>query len=467
MITIKTIIHRFNAQSLRNKCIIGGIVVVLLGGGWYYFSSQKPATQYQTAQAAKGTLIISVSASGNAAGANTATVTTQATGVVSHIYVSNGDTVQAGEKIADITPDVSSQQRQAQAYATYLTALNTSQNAGINQVESQATLEKDRAAILSAASAVTAMQNNVNTSQSNPATKQAYTQNDIDAINSALTSARETFTADESKYNNSGTSISAGSSSVTSAWLAYQQTLPVVTAPITGTINDISLQEGVIVSNINGTTSSSSTTSTSSSSNTTSQSQTVALINTSGTPQVTVNLSEVDVPNVTIGDRATLTFTAYSGKTFTGKVTSINTAGSVSSGVTTYPTIITLDDPTAKIFPNMSVTANIITKTSDNVLLVPVAAVQNSNGASYVRELKNGVVTQVPVTVGDSSTSDTEVTSGISEGESVITSIILPTTTSGSSGTSIFSGITGGRGGGFGGGAAAGGAARGGAARGN
>lgn len=445
MIQITTILRQL---SLRTKLLLIGGIVLLGGGVWYFSSTAGPKTQYQTAQSQKGTLIISVSASGQAAGANTATVTTQATGVVSHIYVANGDTVQAGEKIADITPDQASQQRQAQAYATYLTAVSSAQSSTTGKVSNQAALETAQQAYLNAQYALTAAKQ---PGASNPTTKTTYTNDDILALQATELSAQSAFDAAQQKYMNSDTSIAAGSSSQTSAWLAYQQALPVVTAPITGTINDISLQEGVIVSTINGTSASNSTGGSSTANATTSQSQTVALINTNGTPQVTVNLSEVDVPNVAIGDRATLTFTAYAGKTFTGKVSSINTAGVVSSGVTTYPTIITLDDATAKIFPNMSATANIITKTDDNVLLVPVAAVQTTNGQSYVRELKQGVVTQIPVTVGDSSTSDTQIISGLSEGESVITSIILPTT-AGSTGTSVFSGLTGGRGGGFGGG---------------
>ena len=66
----------------------------------------------------------------------------------------------------------------------------------------------------------------------------------------------------------------------------------------------------------------------------------------------------------------------------------INTTGAVTSGVTTYPAVIQLDDTNADILPNMSATANIITKVDDNVLLVPSAAVQTVGTTSTVRVLE-------------------------------------------------------------------------------
>ena len=98
----------------------------------------------------------------------------------------------------------------------------------------------------------------------------------------------------------------------------------------------------------------------------------------------------------------------------------MNTTGAVTSGVTTYPTVIQLDDTSdASILPNMSATANIITKVDDNVLLVPSAAVQTVGTASTVRVLKNGQVSTVSVQTGDSSDSQTVIKSGYPEGETV------------------------------------------------
>ena len=80
----------------------------------------------------------------------------------------------------------------------------------------------------------------------------------------------------------------------------------------------------------------------------------------------------------------------------------------------------------------MTATANIITKVDDNVLLVPSAAVQTVGTASTVRILKNGQVSTVSVQIGDTSGSQTVITSGLSEGETVVTSVISTATTTSS-----------------------------------
>jgi len=61
--------------------------------------------------------------------ANKVSIVTQASGIVSNVYVKSGQTVNAGDKIADVTLDTAGQQRQAQAYSSLLSAQNNLQNA--------------------------------------------------------------------------------------------------------------------------------------------------------------------------------------------------------------------------------------------------------------------------------------------------------------------------------------------------
>jgi multidrug efflux pump subunit AcrA (membrane-fusion protein) len=164
---------------------------------------------------------------------------------------------------------------------------------------------------------------------------------------------------------------------------------------------------------------------------------------------ISINLTEIDVPKVKLGNKVTVKFDALTDKTFTGSVISIDTAGSVSSGVTTYPTVIRLDSESDAILSNMAGSASIITQTKDNVLLVPVSAVQKqTDGSLYVRVMKDNKPVEKAIEVGLSSSSETEIISGLSEGEIVITSIISANTSSGSSrngATSVFGGMGGGR----------------------
>lgn len=248
--------------------------------------------------------------------------------------------------------------------------------------------------------------------------------------------AQDDWLAGEAKYKNQQAIVSQTQTALSAAWSSYQQSSPIIYAPISGTIAGFSLQVGSVII-------------TSQNSNNSAQSATkIASVKTKAFPTVSINLTEIDVPKIKIDNKATVTFDALPEKTFTGKIVSIDTAGVVSSGVTTYPTVIRLDTESTSILPNMATTANIITDTKDNVLLVPSSSVQTQNGTSTVQVMKNGKPQQTPVEIGLSSASQTEITSGLSENDTVVTAVISPSGTAQRSTQtqSPFSGI-GGRGG--------------------
>ena len=137
--------------------------------------------------------------------------------------------------------------------------------------------------------------------------------------------------------------------------------------------------------------------------------------------QTTVNISEVDAPKISPDQKVTIILDAFPDKTFTGKVLTLDTNGVVSSGVTNYPAIIGLDNASKNIYPNMAVNANIIVSVKNDVVLVPSGAISVNNGQSVVRVLRNGNPVDLPVEVGDSNDTQTEIKSGISEGDNVIT----------------------------------------------
>ena len=154
-----------------------------------------------------------------------------------------------------------------------------------------------------------------------------------------------------------------------------------------------------------------------------------------------VSLSEIDAAKVKAGQKVTITMDAFPTKSFTGTVLLINTNGSVSSGVTTYPVTILFDTSTDTIYPNMAVNVKIITNIKDNAILVPSAAVLTSNGATTVRELVKGELVLVQATVGDSSDTMTEVLAGVNVGDTMVTSITTSTAKTTTTGTSPFSGL--------------------------
>jgi multidrug efflux pump subunit AcrA (membrane-fusion protein) len=159
-----------------------------------------------------------------------------------------------------------------------------------------------------------------------------------------------------------------------------------------------------------------------------------------------VSLTEVDITSVKANQKVTMTLDAYEDKTFTGKVLSVNTSGNVSSGVTSYPVTILLDPVNVEIYPNMAVNADIITDVKNDVIVVDSTAVTTTNGESSVQVKKDNKVTTVKVETGISNDSQTEIISGINEGDDVVTSVVNATSTSQTSNntTSPFSGLGGG-----------------------
>ncbi len=425
-------IKKLAFSTKKRKIITLLIVLAVLFFGWRTFKGNSQPVQYQTAAATKGTLVVSLTEAGQVVVANKVSVVTQASGIVNNIYVKSGDAVKQGDKIADVTLDTAGQQRQAQAYSSLLSAQNSLNSA-------QAKMNSLQSALF------TANQKFVtDRGVSNPTTDQ---RNDPVYIEE-----NANWLQAEADYKNQFGAIAQAQANLNNSSLAYQLTSGTITVPTAGVVSDLIITKGMQIGSSNTTSGSSTTTS----------NQAIASIKTGNSTTVAVGIAEVDASKVQVGQKATITFDAIANKTFTGKVMGINTSGAVSSGVVTYPAVIQLDDVSnSDILPNMSATASIISKVKDNVILVPSSAVQTLGSASTVKVMKNGQVTPVTVQVGDSSDSETEITSGISEGDIVVTSTIS-TSTSTSGSASPFSGglRLGGFGGGGAGGARGGGGAR-------
>lgn len=413
MESIKEIISKIKSTitglSLKKKVLLAIFLAFIIFFGWTRISKSNTSPQYQTAQATKGTLVVSLSEAGQVTVSNKVSIVTQASGIVLDVYVKSGQTVNAGEKIADVTLDTAGQQRQAQAYSSLLSAQNNLQSANTEMYTLQNQL-------------FVANQKFVND-------KGIANPTDQDKQDPVYIEENAAWLAAEASYKNQTNVIAQSQASLNNASLSYQLTSGTIVAPTDGVVSDLTITKGMQIGSSNTTAGSSTNTS----------NQAIASIQTGNATAVSVDISEVDAPKIKVGQQATITFDALPNKTFTGNVTGINTTGSVSSGVTTYPAIIVLDESESDILPNMNATANIISKVDDNVLLVPSASVQTTGTASTIRVLKNGRITTVPVQIGDSSDSQTVITSGISDGDTVVTGE-TSTTTSTQSTTSPFGG---------------------------
>lgn len=434
----------FLEQPLITKILI---IVIIAGVAWILSTkltgSSSGKTTYQTSTVEKGDIISTLTESGTVTAISQTNISSPTDGVISEVYVKNGDVVTAGQNLFKVT-STATEKEKATAYAAYLNSISSAQSAVQNKQSLQAQLETARKAVIDAQSAVDTLNNNLNNSYPNPATKQPYTQNEIESIKSAVTTARQNFSVTESKYKQADTSIGATSSSQTVAWLAYQATQDsVVTAPISGTIANFSAAVGSAVN------ASTSTTSTSnSSSTTTTTANTVLVIGDFSLLTIKAQANEVDVPSLAAGQKATVTLDAFPDKTFVGTVSSVDSIGTSSSGVVTYNVYITLESPPSTIHSGMTASAVIQTNKKNNVLKVPTTAIQTTDGTSTVQIMKNGQVSTVEVETGIADDTDTEIVSGLTEGQTVVTSTSSTAYSTSNSTTSPFGRSLGGFGGG-------------------
>lgn len=157
---------------------------------------------------------------------------------------------------------------------------------------------------------------------------------------------------------------------------------------------------------------------------------------------VKIPLNEVDIAKIKLDQKSTLTFDAIDDLTITGSVIGIDSVGTVSSGVVTYNVSVGLDVEDARVKPGMSVSATIIIDTAQDVITIPSSAIKTSNDGSYVEVFGSALATpasgvqgstsetlpkQVMVNLGLSDDSNTEIISGLKEGDIIVTKTVTST----------------------------------------
>lgn len=105
-------------------------------------------------------------------------------------------------------------------------------------------------------------------------------------------------------------------------------------------------------------------------------------ISTGSVAEVTLN--EVDIAQVSVGQKVVLTFDAIEDVVIEGEVLSVDTVGAVTQGVVSYGVRVGFTTKDVRIKPGMSVTAAITTAEVDKALVVPLTALKSDRNGSYV-----------------------------------------------------------------------------------
>lgn len=129
-------------------------------------------------------------------------------------------------------------------------------------------------------------------------------------------------------------------------------------------------------------------------------------------------IDELDIAGVREGQTAKIVFDAFDDEEYEGKVEKISALGENVGGVTKYTVTISVPG-IEKVRTAMSATATIVIDEKEDVLLVPVDAVQTVDGQRCVTVLRGEEQENVPVTLGLVNNTQAEVTEGLSEGDQV------------------------------------------------
>ena len=178
--------------------------------------------------------------------------------------------------------------------------------------------------------------------------------------------------------------------------------------------------------------------------------------------QVEADIDEADIGQIKVGQRVTFTVDAFQNDVFNGKVVQVRLDPKVTSNVVTYTVIIEADNPDLKLMPGLTATVSIYTLEISNVLTIPESALnyridfellekyyaqngmkmerpempkdsasfkKRSKGekpdkrGNFVWVISDKKLERKPVTIGESDEINYQVISGLSENDSVVTSL--------------------------------------------
>lgn len=145
--------------------------------------------------------------------------------------------------------------------------------------------------------------------------------------------------------------------------------------------------------------------------------------------ELTLNVNELDISNVAVGQKVDISAAAVPGETYVGEVTRVSLAGTTTNGFTTYPVTVSLKEYGA-LKPGMNVSATIHCTTVKDALCVPVNAVSRGNTVLVAQAgALSADGTQVTdatkaesrtVTLGVSDDEYIQILSGLQEGDVVL-----------------------------------------------
>jgi HlyD family secretion protein len=435
-------------MKIWQKAAIAVAVVLVVGGiVWYsVYKANQDVVTVQTGHVTKEDLVSLVTASGEVRPKTYTNVLGEGIGKITDIVVSEGDHVKKGDvllHLENIQPgaDVQAQQATIDASESGMKAASSAYDMTVaTQAQRQSDLEKAK---LDWQRAQLSFK------------EQLISKQDFDTAKASFDSANAAYVSAQAQVDQARATRDQSRSSLDSNRAVLKHTQDVLrkttyTAPIDGIVSYIAVRVGEnVVPGIQGTAGSE-----------------ILTISDMSVVTAEVKVDETDIVSVKNGEPVDVNIDAIPGKIFKGHVTEVGelailrTSGASAMTSTTantqeardFKVVVTLDAPPDTLRPGLSVTAKIQTAQKQNVLSIPIQALaertqkeldEAKNGTSNnssvtlaasnpendasrkdiqgVFVVRNGKAQFVPVQTGISGTTDIEVTSGIGEGDTIVT----------------------------------------------
>ncbi|MEA4932955.1 MAG: efflux RND transporter periplasmic adaptor subunit [Lawsonibacter sp.] len=330
----------------------------------------------QVQEVASGTISTENKVSGKVVSDNESSVFVSASAKCIAVYVEAGDAVQAGDKIC--TLDLAS------TLASY-SAANISYSSAVQSYQDQAAIFDKQIALY---------EKNVNDLKALFEIG-AAAQTEIDTAELTLQSAKaqrdSTLSQLEAGMQNYKSSVEQ-----LSTVLENVDAKGNVVAPVSGTLVSLSAVENSFVS----------------------PSMPVAVIDGVDQMKVTVSVSEALVPKLSIGDEVDVLVSAV-GQTFTGAIRSVEQAANAQTKL--YTVTVSVPAEVNGLLSGMFADVTFRTDTSADTIVVPTEAILTSADKQYVYVVEGGAAKYIEVTTGLTGNGVTEVTSGLSAGQQLVT----------------------------------------------
>jgi len=350
------------------------VILVALGGGAAYWSlsrEKKPQNPpFRTIPVERGDIVIKVTESGRVEPVTSVDVKSEMAGEVKKLFVDEADTVVAGESLALIQQESSQAQQVAQARASL-------ERAKLDLERAKRDVERQR----------------------------ALYENGFVA-QKTVEDAEEAYRKTKIQYDLSKRQlwlVLGGMGSVPERSLddTSLETV-VIKAPISGVVTSLKVEEGEMI-----------TSGTRAYMGGGSILMTIADLNKM---VVKVDINEVDVAKVEVGQEVRIGFDAIRGKVYHGRVKKITPAGVLKGNVVVYPVEVEISDLDGRIRPGMTADLDIIVGEARGILCVPKEAVRRRR----VLVLVDGRPVARPVVTGLEDEVKVEIKSGLREGDEVV-----------------------------------------------